>query len=424
MDPSSRVRGRIASAQKLIVMPGRKSSSLDKVLGRIESLDTVNLTVLAQRLARERSLLEAVFNLLREGVLIIDAQGTILYTNEAAGKMTGVQESDIASLTLWKLIPDLHDSLEFKLDDLETQIPSVYREIAITYPEKIVVRLYIVPFQEEEDGTPPPSPTEGHEPPPWKRFAVILTDITEDKISTEKALESERFQSLFHLAAGVAHELGNPLNSLTIHLQLAARRIRKQLPAEQAGKILDSLQICEAEVKRLDGIIQNFLGAIRLDSPDFQNLHLLEVLEEVLKVLGEEMRDREIVTEVEWTREIPLVKGDRNQIKQVLFNLFKNAMEAMSGGGRLKISFHLTEDGVSMQIGDTGGGISKDHLARVFQPYFTTKKKGNGLGLMIVHRIMKAHHGHIGIESQEGVGTVISLFFPTPSRPPPTTPRE
>ncbi|MCC5789285.1 MAG: PAS domain-containing protein [Opitutales bacterium] len=399
-------------------MPRRRTSSLDKVLGRIESLDSSSLTVLAQRLARERSLLEAVFNLLREGVLIIDPEGFILYANESGARMTGLREKDIGELTLWKLVPGLHDSLEFELEDLQTQIPSVSREVSISYPEDITVRLYIVPFQEEEDQTTESTLPPEEEEKQWKRFAVILSDVTKEKESTAKALESERIQSLFHLAAGVAHELGNPLNSLTIHLQLTERKIRKALPPAEAEKILDSLNICRGEVKRLDGIIQNFLGAIRLDSPDFQKLHLLDLVEDVLKVLGEELRDRDIEVEVEWKRQLPDISADRNQIKQVLFNLLKNAMEAMPRGGFLRISFRRHDDGISMLIADTGDGIARDDLGKVFQPYFTTKKQGNGLGLMIVHRIMRAHQGHIGIESREGTGTVISLFFPTHSRSP------
>lgn len=393
-------------------MPRKKMSSLDKVLGRMGSLDSVNLTVLAQRLARERSLLEAVFNLLREGVLIIDAEGMILYANEAASRMTGLKEADLGTMTLWKLVPDLRESIEHELGGLEPDIPSVLRELEIRYPEPIFVRLYIVPFEEAE-GDDQISPGEGLH---WQRYAVILTDITEEKQSTEERIESERLRSLYLLAAGVAHELGNPLNSLTIHLQLIQRKLAKA--GQGDFKVNQSLEICQGEVKRLDGIIRNFLGAIRLDPPDFQKVHLLELIEEVLKVLGEELNNRGIDVEVEWRPHLPLIPGDRNQLKQVFFNLFKNAMEAMGKGGRLTVGVKLSDSDLTLQIGDTGEGIAHENIRQVFHPYFTTKKGGHGLGLMIVQKILRSHQAQIGVESRVGVGTVISLSFPVQSTHP------
>lgn len=390
-------------------MARKKSSSLDKVLGRMGSLDAVNLGVLAQRLARERGLFEAVFNLLREGMLIIDAEGTILYANDAASRMTGLKEKEIGEMTLWKLVPDLRESIGEQLDSLEPQIPSVLRELEINYPESIFVRMYIVPFIEDDPREDEPRPGESLR---WKRFAVILSDITKERQSTEERIESERLRSLYLLAAGVAHELGNPLNSLTIHLQLIERKLEKIASGTGVGKIRQSLDVCRGEVERLDGIIRNFLGAIRLDPPDFQEVHLLELIEEVLKVLGEELHNRGVEVEVEWRRHLPPVMGDRNQLKQVFFNLFKNAMEAMAPGGKLTVGVRTGDSGVTIQVGDTGEGIAGEHMGQVFHPYFTTKKGGHGLGLMIVQKILRAHNAQIGVESKVGLGTVISLHFP------------
>ena len=125
-------------------MKAKKQSSLDRVLGRVDNLDTVNLTILVQRLARERGLLEAVFNTVREGILVIDEQGVIDYTNHAARRMIGLKEDEVGSATLWRLIPGLRQSLDLKSEDLIARRSAVTREMELTYPESRFVRLYMV----------------------------------------------------------------------------------------------------------------------------------------------------------------------------------------------------------------------------------------------------------------------------------------
>ncbi len=386
-------------------MVAKKISSLDKVLGRLESLDSVNLTNLIQRLVRERKLLETVFNTLREGVLVIDRHGVIEYANDASSRLIGLKDEDIGEVTLWKLVPDLAKSIETNLEELRPRLPLLLREIEITYPERRFLRLYIVPFKEEPESSANLNESElGH-------FAVILHDITKEKLSTEEMIENEKISSVLLLAGGVAHEMGNPLNTINIHLQLIQRQLRKLEDSLAAGKIRESVEICESEVNRLDGIINHFLKAIRPSPPDFQDIRLLDLIEEVLNTMSDELSDRDIRVDVELNRDLPVVLGDRNQLKQVFFNIFKNAMDAMDAGGHLRVRAWSDEDSVYLQIADSGSGISRDNLSKVFQPYYTTKKKGHGLGMMIVQRIMREHGGHVGIESREGMGTVIFLQF-------------
>ena len=173
--------------------------------------------------------------------------------------------------------------------------------------------------------------------------------------------------------------------------------------------------MCRDEVTRLDGIIGNFLEAIRPRPPDLAETDLNDLLAEVLKFQHRELADRGIVVEAE-TAGIPAVLVDRNQIKQVFFNLTKNAMEAMRPGGTLRIKSRTDDESVFLLFADTGSGIKQDDLVRLFQPYHTTKAGGHGLGLMIVQRIMRAHGGQISLESKEGVGTIVTLQFPRKDR--------
>ncbi len=385
-------------------MAVKKNTSLDRVLGRLDTLDSVNLANLVQRLARERGVFEEIFNTLQEGVLVVGDDGGIDYANASAQRLIGLGEDDLAGQTLWRLVPGLRNSLGATLDDESGTgaAPVVAREFELTYPEPRTVRLYMVPFRSAIG-------------PKVRRFAVILTDITKEKQTTEARIEDERTSSILLLAAGVAHELGNPLNSLTIHLQLVERKLKKLRGSKETDSLADSVRICRDEVARLDGIISNFLEAIRPRPPDLADTDLTQVMAEVLRFQQNELENRGIAVEAE-TQPLPQVLADRNQLKQVFFNITKNAMEAMRPGGKLKIRSRVDDDSVFLLFADSGSGIKQEDLMRLFQPYHTTKAGGTGLGLMIAQRIMRDHGGQIGLESKEGVGTVVTLQFPRKDR--------
>jgi signal transduction histidine kinase len=329
----------------------------------------------------------------------------IEYANDAAHRLIGLGDDDLAGQTLWRLVPGLRPSLDAALDDgpVRGALPVVAREFELTYPEPRTVRLYMVPFRGQGRGAP-------------RRFAVILSDVTKERQSTEQRIEDERTSSVRLLAAGVAHELGNPLNSLTIQLQLMERKLKKMKASKELDSLGESVRVCHEEVTRLDGIIRNFLEAIRPRPPDLAEVDLAEILAEVLRFQQQEFADRGIVVEAETTGALPTVMADRNQLKQVFFNLTKNAIEAMQPGGKLRIISRADDDSVFLLFGDSGAGIKQDDLARLFQPYHTTKPGGHGLGLMIVQRILREHGGQVGIESKEGVGTIVTLQLPRKDR--------
>lgn len=386
-------------------MPLNRSSSLDKVLGRLDDLDSVSLTILVQRLARERHLLETVFNAIQEGILVVNEMGIIEYSNTTADELIGLNPRDVGRAVLWKIVPDLARSLNLNIKEHIEASPSVSREVELTYPEHRHVRLYMVPFNERGKS--------GEK----RRFAIILTDVTADKLSTEKLIENEKISSIVMLAAGVAHELGNPLNSLTIHLQLIRSQLEKlQIKAPLLTKLESSLEVCMNEVQRLDGIIRHFLEAIRPAPPDLNETNVLEVLQEVLHFSADELKNLGIHVDVEIKEDLPIIMADHNQLKQAFFNVLKNAMEAMGNGGDLKIRTHSDNEFVLIHFADSGPGIPQEDLSKIFQPYFTTKKTGSGLGMMIVQRILNDHGGKVGIDSRPDVGTVVTLEFPQKHR--------
>ena len=382
-----------------------KNTGLEKILGRIEDLDSVNLGILVQRLARERKMQETVFNTIQDGVIVIDSDGVVQYANDAALGLIGLKGNDIGVTRLWKMVPDLAKSIDVDtVTGKKMSYPVLSREIELNYPDHRVVRLYMVPIDAQvgHDGS--------------GAYVIVLSDITEERVSMEERLESERIDSIVRLAAGVAHELGNPLNSLTIHLQLVERKLKKLAKQPDATKLAESLQVCQGEVERLDGIITHFLKAIRPQKLELNELDLLKLVEDVLRVQEAELSNRKLEVKVEVSDDLPTILGDRDQIKQAFFNLIKNAMEAMQPSGSLRILARCDDDYVYLQFADNGSGISEENLYKVFQAYYTTKEEGHGLGMMIVERIMREHGGHINIESQKEAGTAITLQFPQQHR--------
>jgi signal transduction histidine kinase len=240
---------------------------------------------------------------------------------------------------------------------------------------------------------------------------IILRDITESRRSAQQTIESERLNALRLLAAGVAHEIGNPLNSLHIHLQLMERSVQK-LHDDEKAELEQSIDVARSEVNRLDSIVTQFLKAIRPSRPQLRPESVNTIVEEAVRFFAPELQDRGIVVEQELRSDLPLLQLDRDQMKQAFYNVIKNSVEAMHRDGSLCIRTDLADTHVIVRFIDTGGGMSAENLSRIFEPYFTTKAAGSGLGLLIVRRIVREHGGELSIESSEGKGVTLTIRLP------------
>ncbi len=376
------------------------SGFLDKLLERIGRVRPEEVRDYVLRLADEKGFFETIFHALHEGVIVTDPSGNITYLNRAACEFFGLERDSAMGSPLAERLQGLNWSV---IADAER---TVSRDMEVFYPINRFLNFYVTPLRVEKPGH-----RKGGMEQELVGYAVILRDITESRKSTEETIQSEQFNALTMLAAGVAHELGNPLNSLHIHLQLMERRARK-VPEAQRKELSKSIEVAKEEISRLDTIVRQFLGAIRPSQMDrhLENLNVL--VEESVRFLQTEITDRNILIETELRADLPLLEVDRTQMKQAFFNVIKNAFQAMSGAGILRIGTDMDDRFVSITFADSGGGVAEDQMSKIFDPYSTTKASGSGLGLLIVRRILREHGGEMELLNETGKGLSIILKLP------------
>jgi two-component system, sporulation sensor kinase E len=378
----------------------------DKFLEKIGKVDRQRVERFLEDVVRERNFFESIFEELSEGIVVTDAEGRVILINREARGMLGLRGgAKVLGQPLIDLVRD-EGLLQVLLGSAATRLD--HWEVEIEHPARRDLLLTLLLMRDSDTGE-------------VKARVLILADVTEHRRREREQARAERLASLAVLTAGVAHEIKNPLNSLRIHGQLLQQSLADaHWPSEiQAERSRRSAGIILEEIQRLARIVEQFMQAVRPVAPNLTQHNLNVILRRVLEALAPQQHDPELHLELDLDPQLPDVWVDDQQMAQVFVNLIRNALESFDKPVRLlRISSRTVDSTAEVTVADNGGGIASENLERIYQPYFTTKFGGTGLGLMVVHRIVGEHGGRIVIKSREHEGTEVTVQLPLAKRPP------
>ena len=339
-------------------------SFFDGVRRHIGNMDAERLREQYRRLSDEVSSLDTLFSTIAQGIIVLDECGEVAKSNPAAQELLGMKPEDALPMLA------------------VTRGKSSKREIDVTYPESRRLEIQAVPMG---DGT-----------------LVCIRDVTAERERTEEELRIGATRAVRDLAAGVAHEIGNPLNALSLNLQLLKRSDGEKPEIDE----------CIRQVERLSGIIHGFLQALRPSKPNLVRGSMADPIKGCLRTVKPQLEERRVSVTLNLPGTLPPVALDPAQMEQVFFNLVKNALEAVRDGGSIDIALSSDDNDVVTTVRDDGQGMSPEQVAHLFEPYRTSKERGTGLGLMISARIVRDHGGSISVESEPGKGTTFTIRLP------------
>lgn len=370
---------------------------LQKALEKLDKMNPEQIGSLIADISSENDLLEMVLDSMTDGLVVCDRENRVLRFNKSYGRLVPLVEGDIADRFVWSTTTDMEIASFFE-EKLESQERVMDVEFTLTNGVPRTLSCSIMPLV--KDGRVQGS-------------LVHIEDVTEKRSKEARLRRAESLAALTTLAAGVAHEIKNPLGSIGIHLQLTQKEMagKKTVAVEKVSRYLEVIQ---EEVDRLNRIVVDFLFTVRPMDTNLEIRDINQVVQEVLDFVRFELEEASVTLSVRLARNIPSVRLDERYLKQALLNLINNAVSAMPGGGELEIQTMQKGEEVLLTVRDTGVGITEEHIEKIFEPYFTTKDFGTGLGLTLVFKIIKEHLGEISVSSREGHGTSFILSFPLP----------
>jgi len=340
-----------------------------------------------------KSYTENVVEHMPNGLISVDGEGRIVSVNRNASELLELKGRRIRGVSFDQVIGrdifDLNETLELGRAIIEREV------LCRTAGGKVLpVSISATPLRDADGRN--------------MGAVTILRDMREIRELQEKVRRSERLASLGRLASGIAHEIRNPLSSIKGFAQYFQGKLK---PASQDKGYAD---IMIREVERLDRVIAGLLDFARPQEPRPERVSMGEILDHSLTLVQSDLQRKEIEVERNYDDGNIILNVDRDQITQAFLNIFKNSLESMEGGGKLRVSLRRNRDKtmVEIRVSDTGSGISRENLSRIFDPFFSTKKKGTGLGLAITLKIIENHGGEIGVDSSQGKGTTFRVLLP------------
>jgi len=378
------------------------SDFYQRALKKIDRLTTDQRRELLASAAGEIFRLETVLDSLPSGILVCDENHSLTMANKSSQRLLPLSAAEGG--LLWNLVTDerlaafLQQTLQsgdhVREHEMDVEMLGAVRLLSIS----------VHPLVDKRRIT---------------GSLIFVEDITEKRGREARLRRAENLASLTTLAAGVAHEIKNPLGAISIHLQLMQKKLalRDGAKNEKPDPDIDKyFGILNEEVDRLNHIVVDFLFAVRPMLLELREKYINPLIEELAELVRAELEEAHIRLLLELDENLPPALIDERYMKQVLLNLIKNAQAAMPDGGLLTIATQVSDNEIRISVCDTGVGISEENLKKIFDPYFTTKDNGTGLGLTLVFKIIREHRGEISVESREGEGSNFEIILPAYQR--------
>ncbi|MEI8096192.1 MAG: ATP-binding protein [Spirochaetales bacterium] len=379
------------------------SRFVKKAMELAPRLEKGQLASLLASVVAEHELYEASLHSLPTGFVVLDPEHKVIFHNKASERLVPFQKGfEGSDKPVWTQLHD-QDVATFLRHALENQETSLTREFVLdANAGPVILNFSLMPLVQAGR---------------IHGSMLLVQDVSDRKNKESQLRRAESLAGLTTLAAGVAHEIKNPLASMGIHIQLLQRTLAsgKPLTTDTLGH---DLEVINEEISRLNGIVVDFLFAVRPMDTTLILGSLNRVVAEMAEFLEPELAQNHITTTLELTAGDDGVLLDERFLKQALLNLVKNSMQAMPDGGHLVLATKRLSEGLQFRLTDSGSGIPDDLLQKIFEPYFTTKDFGSGLGLTLVYKIVKEHGAEIQVTSKPEHGTTITIGFPYPHKTP------
>ena len=367
-----------------------------RALQKTSRMNGEQIQSLLTMITEEYEMLDAVLDSLGTGLLICDAYHVVVQNNKAATRILPMDYHDYQERPVWACIHDPEISA-FVEETIEKKETVTAREFPLNdeHTPKIL-SLSVMPLVKSKQ---------------VRGTIIMIDDITDKKKEELKNRRLESLASLTNLAANVAHEIKNPLGSISIHVQLVRKAVERLTGADTCS-ICKYLDVVDEEMERLNKIVVDFLFAVRPISFEFTALNINELIQDLAQFLSSEFEQAGITIDLDLVKDIPQIQGDERFLRQMLINLLKNAKAAMEGGGIARLATRFDDETIRITVEDTGTGIPDEVLNKIFEPYFTTKIDGTGLGLTMVYKVVKGHGGDITVQSRPSLGTRFAVQLP------------
>ena len=355
-----------------------------------------DLKSLIKQLSEKKYLFSKAFEYLSEGILIIENNENIVIINSAFFKLLNIEEKNsimkLSDLKRHKILGDIIRETE------ASDFIHYAREIEMFDPEKKVLAIKSLLIKDEFLNE-------------YRIF--ILQDVTLLRKLRNEPFEKRYRKAMYSLGAGLAHEIGNPLNAMNIHIQLIKMMLKKNIFNEDdINNLKNEVKILEEEIKRIDGVISRFLQAVRPGKIMYKEVDIIDVIKKSVESFILVANKKNIKIDFKFDFERKFIFADGEKISQAIRNIVKNAIEAICSNGNIRISCYEKDGYIYIEIMDDGPGIDKEKISSIFNPFFTTKTNGMGLGLVIAHQAVKEHDGEIIVKSSPGKGTTFILEIP------------